>query len=155
MAGKRIGRTGDPDPATETDSPRGHRRRYAPEMINGFHTIIYSDDVDATRGFFRDVLGWPSVDAGGGWLIFRTAPSELGVHPDTSEAGDVWASVPTHQSSLMCDDIEATVSELRAKGVTVEDEITDEGFGLTTSITVPGAGTMMLYEPRHEVAYEL
>ena len=124
-------------------------------MINGFHTIIYSDDADATRAFFRDVLGWPSVDAGGGWLIFKTTPAELGVHPTAGGDGEVWGTVPTHQSSLMCDDIEATAAELRAKGVTVGDEIKDEGFGLTTSIDVPGAGSMMLYEPRHDVAYEL
>jgi len=124
-------------------------------MINGFHTIIYSDDADATRAFFRDILGWPYIDAGGGWLIFRTAPSELGVHPTSSDAGDDWGTVPTHQSSLMCDDIEAAASELRAKGVTVADEIKDEGFGLTTSFEVPGAGWMMLYEPRHDTAYDL
>ena len=124
-------------------------------MINGFHTIIYSDDADATRAFFRDVLGWPSVDAGGGWLIFKTTRAELGGHPTAGGDGEVWGTVPTHQSSLMCDDIEATAAELRAKGVTVGDEIKDEGFGLTTSIDVPGAGSMMLYEPRHDVAYEL
>ena len=124
-------------------------------MINGFHTIIYSDNADATRTFFRDVIGWPSVDAGGGWLIFKTKPSELGVHPTSSEAGEAWGTVPTHQSSLMCDDIEATIADLQAKGVTVKDEVNDEGFGLTSSIEVPGAGWMMLYQPRHDVAYDL
>lgn len=124
-------------------------------MINGFHTIIYSDDDVATRAFFRDVLGWPSIDAGDGWLIFKTRPAELGVHPTAGPAGEVYGTVPTHQSSLMCDDIEATVAELREKGVEVAEEIVDEGFGLTTMITVPGAGQMMLYEARHDLAHAL
>jgi catechol 2,3-dioxygenase-like lactoylglutathione lyase family enzyme len=124
-------------------------------MINGFHTIIYSDDEVATRAFFRDVLGWPAVDVGGGWLIFKTKPAELGVHPTAGPNDEVYGTVPTHQSSLMCDDIEATVAELRGKGVVVDDEIKDEGFGLTTMIEVPGAGQMMLYEARHQLAYEL
>jgi catechol 2,3-dioxygenase-like lactoylglutathione lyase family enzyme len=124
-------------------------------MINGFHALIYSDDAEATRVFFRDVLGWPHVDAGHGWLIFKTKPAELGVHPTGGGEGEAWGTVPTHQTSLMCDDIEATRAELRAKGVTVKDEIVDEGFGLTTSIEVPGAGWMMLYEPRHDTAYDI
>ena len=124
-------------------------------MINGFHTIIYSDDADATRAFVRDVLGWPSVDAGGGWLIFKTAPAELGVHPTSSDSGEPWGTAPAHQSSLMCDDIEATLAELREKGVTVAEAINDEGFGLTSSIEIPGAGSMMLYQPRHDTAYDL
>ncbi len=124
-------------------------------MINGFHTIIYSDDDVATRAFFQDVLGWPSIDAGGGWLIFKTKPAELGVHPTTGPDGDIWGTVPMHQSSLMCDDIEATVAELRGKGVTVADDIVDQGFGLTAMITVPGAGQMMLYQARHELAHAL
>lgn len=124
-------------------------------MINGFHTIISSDDAVATRAFFGDVLGWPSIDAGGGWLIFKTKPAELGVHPTMGEGGEQWGQVATHQSSLMCDDIEATVAELRRKDVLVADEIKDEGFGLTTMIEVPGAGQMMLYEARHELAHAL
>lgn len=124
-------------------------------MINGFHTIIYSDDEAATRAFFRDVLGWPSIDAGDGWLIFKTKPAELGVHPAIGPGGEAWGTVPTHQSSLMCDDIESTVADLRSKGVAVADEIVDEGFGLTTMITIPGAGQMMLYQARHDLAHEL
>lgn len=124
-------------------------------MINGFHTIIYSDDEAATRAFFSDVLGWPSIDAGGGWLIFKTQPAELGVHPTTGPSGEVYGTTPSHQSSLMCDDIEATVAELREQGVEVADDIIDEGFGLTTMITVPGAGQMMLYEARHDLAHAL
>ena len=124
-------------------------------MITGFHTIVYSDDADATRAFFRDILEWPSIDAGGGWLIFKTKPAEIGVHPASGPNGETYGTVPTHQSSLMCDDIEATVAELQAKGVATSGEIIDEGFGLTTMITVPGAGQMMLYQARHELAHAL
>ena len=124
-------------------------------MITGFHTIIYSDDADATRAFFRDVLHWPSIDAGGGWLIFKTKPSELGVHPTAEGPEERWAKVPFHQSSMMCDDIEATISELRAKGVAVKADVQDQGFGLVTSFEIPGAGWMMLYQPRHALAHDL
>ena len=124
-------------------------------MINGFHSIVYSDDATATRAFFGDVLGWPTLDAGHGWLIFKTPPSELGVHPTTGDAGERWATTPHHQLSLMCDDIEATMAELREKGVTVGDDVEDQGFGLVSSVEVPGAGSLMLYQPRHDLAYEL
>lgn len=124
-------------------------------MISGFHAIIYSDDAETTRAFFRDVLGWSWIDAGGGWLIFKTPPAEMGVHPTRGEEGQEWAAVPTHQCSLMCDDLKATVADLRARGVEVDSEIRDEGFGLVTSIEVPGAGSMMLYQPRHELAHAL
>jgi catechol 2,3-dioxygenase-like lactoylglutathione lyase family enzyme len=124
-------------------------------MITGFHSIIYSDDAETTRAFFRDVLHWPSLDAGGGWLIFKTPPSELGVHPTTSDTNERWATTPFHQLSLMCDDLEATIADLRSAGVTVDAEVRDEGFGLVTSIEVPGAGSLMLYQPRHELAHQL
>src|SRR5690242_14471776 len=124
-------------------------------MITGFHSIIYSDDAEVTRAFFRDVLGWPFVDAHGGWLIFKTPPSELGVHPTAGEGGEQWAEVPHHQLSLMCDDLEATIADLRAKGVEILEEIQDQGFGRVSAIAVPAAGSLMLYEPRHPLAYEL
>ncbi len=90
---------------------------------------------------FRDVLGLSSVDAGGGWLIFALPPAELAAHP-TEEGGH-------HELYLMCDDIRATVAELKAKGVEFTDEISDEGFGLMTSLRLPGGGELGLYEPRH------
>lgn len=129
-------------------------------MITGFHTIVYSDDAARTRAFFAEVLGWPSVDAGDGWLIFKTPPSELGVHPTASDSapsdpGGPPADVPFHQASLMCDDLAATVADLRRRGVAVEDEIIDQGFGLVTAIQVPGAGWMTLYQPRHPLAHQL
>jgi hypothetical protein len=124
-------------------------------MITGLHSLIYSEDPDATRAFLTDVLEWPSLDAGGGWLIFKTAPGEAGVHPTSDLDDDAPRGVPNHQLTLMCDDLESTVADLRSKGVEVRDEPQDQGWGVVTSISVPGAGWMMLYEPRHPVAYEL
>lgn len=135
--------------------PRPSGRRLA-DMITAVHTLVYADDAEAARAFFRDVLGLPHVDAGHGWLIFATGPSELGVHPTGQEpGGQTPATHPHHEISLMCDDIEATVAELTAKGVVLTREIRDGGWGLTTSLAVPGAGEMMLYQPRHPVAHEL
>ena len=117
-------------------------------MITAVHTLVYADDAERARAFFRDVLGWPHVDAGGGWLIFRTGRSELGVHPTGGDLGQ------HHAISLMCDDIGATVAELRDKGVEFTRDVRDDGFGLTAMFTVPGAGEMQLYEPRHPTAFD-
>ena len=119
-------------------------------MITAVHTLVYAEDAEAARAFFRDVLGWPHVDAGGGWLIFRTGPSELGVHP-----AEPYAGAGHHAISLMCEDLEATVADLRAKGVEFTRDISDEGFGSTIDFLVPGAGEMMLYEPHHPIAHDL
>jgi predicted enzyme related to lactoylglutathione lyase len=125
-------------------------------VITAVHTLVYADDAEAARAFFRDVIGWAHVDARGGWLIFKTGPSELGVHPTSDERdGETWSTGQHHEISLMCDDVERTVAELRAKGARFTRGITDDGFGLTTMLEVPGAGEMMLYEPRHAPAYEL
>jgi len=118
-------------------------------MITAVHTLVYADDPERARAFFRDVLRWPSVDAGGGWLIFRTGPSELGVHPTDPALGQ------HHQISLMCDDIEATVLDLRDRGVEVTQDVRDEGFGLTAVFVVPGGGEMLIYQPRHPSAFDL
>lgn len=125
-------------------------------MITAVHTLVYADDADAARAFFRDVLGWAHVDAYGGWLIFRTGPSELGVHPAREEhGGETWSSDRRHEISLMCDDIRQTVAELEQKGARFTRGISEESFGLTTSIAIPGAGEMMLYQPTHPTAYDL
>lgn len=110
-------------------------------MITGAHVTLFSADADGLRAFFRDVLGFPAVDAGGGWLIFALPPAELAAHPS---AGD-----SRHKLYLMCDDIEATVEELRGRGVKLARPISDEGFGLVTSLALPGGGELGLYEPRH------
>ena len=125
-------------------------------MINGVHTLVYADDAEAARAFFRDVLEWPYVDAHGGWLIFRTGPSELGVHPTRTEhEGQVYESSLHHEISLLCDDIEGTVADLTARGAEFSGPVSDQGFGRTAMLKVPGAGEMMLYEPRHPLAHGL
>ncbi|WP_405160036.1 VOC family protein [Nocardia sp. NBC_01499] len=116
-------------------------------MITAVHTLVYAEDAEAARGFFRDVLHWPNVDAHEGWLIFGTGPSELGVHPAEGS--------PRHEISLMCDDIEQTVAELGGRGVEFAGPIADRSFGRCIDMRVPGAGTMLLYQARHPLAYPL
>ena len=94
--------------------------------------------------FFADVLGMPSVDAGGGWPIFALPPAELAVHP-ADGAG-------YHELYLMCDDIQTTIAELEAKGVEFTGPVSEARFGLITSMRVPGGGELGLYEPRHPTA---
>ncbi|HEY0485957.1 MAG TPA: VOC family protein [Mycobacteriales bacterium] len=120
-------------------------------MITGTHAILYADDADAARAFLRDVLGLANVDAGGGWLVFRMPPAELGVHP----AADLGAPGGRHELYLMCDDLTATMADLTAKGVEFTSPVTDAGWGLLTTLRVPGAGQLGLYEPRHAVAYDV
>ncbi|MGZ4435855.1 MAG: VOC family protein [Trebonia sp.] len=125
-------------------------------MINAMHTLVYAADADAARAFFRDVIGWDHVDAHDGWLIFKTGPSELGVHPASGDIGGAtWSTSQHHEISLMCDDIEETVAELAAKGAEFTGDVTDRGFGLTAMLKIPGAGEMMLYQPTHPAAYGL
>ena len=124
-------------------------------MITAVHTLIYSDAPDATRAFLRDVLRWPNVDAHGGWLIFRSGPSELGVHPTSDERQGDWSTAPHHEISLMCDDIAETMAELSERGAVFAGPAKDQGFGLTVMMAVPGAPDMMLYQPKHPVAFSL
>jgi catechol 2,3-dioxygenase-like lactoylglutathione lyase family enzyme len=130
----------------------GATREKGAAMINGVHTLIYSPDAEATRDFVRDVLGFAHVDSGDGWLIFALPPGELGIHP-AAQTDDEFRT--THELYLMCDDIEATVAELRGKDVEFTTGISDEGWGLLTTIKVPGGGELGLYEPRHAVAKDL
>jgi catechol 2,3-dioxygenase-like lactoylglutathione lyase family enzyme len=120
-------------------------------MITALHSLVYADDPDAARAFFRDVLQLPGVDTGGGWLIFRTGPSELGVHPASWE--DVGGgSVRTPQRfdlSLICDDLAATMAELKERGAQFEGDVEEASWGSTVQLVVPGAGTMMLYQPKY------
>jgi hypothetical protein len=109
-------------------------------MITGAHAIIYSDAADEVRAFLRDSLGFASVDAGGGWLIFALPPAEVAVHPTDGEG--------RHELYLMCDDIDATMAELTAKGVEVSP-VSDQGWGRLTWLTLPGGGRLGLYQPQH------
>ena len=127
-------------------------------MITACHTLIYSDDATATREFFRDVLQLPHVEDAGtetGWLIFRTGQSELGVHPTRSEyEGRVYESPRQQAISLQCDDVEATKAELEGRGARFTSDIVDEGYGLVTTVAVPGADDLMIYQPKHELALD-
>jgi len=128
-------------------------------VLTACHTLIYSDDADATRAFLRDVLGFPDVDAGTGdhnWLIFKTGPSELGVHPTSSEhEGQTYSSPRHHAISFIVDDLESTMAELREKGAVFSSGPDDHGYGIVAMVQVPGADDVQLYQPRHETAYAL
>lgn len=110
-------------------------------MIIGAHTIVYSTNPDADRAFFRDVLKFPHVDVGHGWLIFGLPPSELAVHGTEDSGGK-------HELYLMCDDIEAFVADMRKRSVACS-EVHNAGWGLLTQITLPGGGKLGVYQPRH------
>jgi catechol 2,3-dioxygenase-like lactoylglutathione lyase family enzyme len=110
-------------------------------MITGMHAIVFSPDAVKVREFFADVLNLRSVDAGGGWLIFALPPAELAVHPAEDEG--------RHELYLMCDDIQATLAELRAKGVEVARDVTDQGWGLLAAIRLPDGSEFQIYQPRH------
>jgi catechol 2,3-dioxygenase-like lactoylglutathione lyase family enzyme len=114
-------------------------------VIAGAHTLLYADDADKARAFFRDVLELPHVDAHGGWLIFALPPGELGIHP-VQGAEHVSGRSELH---LMCHDIERTKAELEVKGVEFTEPLSEEDFGLLTRFRIPGAGEAWLYEPRH------
>jgi hypothetical protein len=117
--------------------------------ITGAHALLYTSEPEALRAVFRDVLGWAHVDAGQGWLIFALPPAELGVHPAEGPTND---SGVRHQLSFMCDDIGPTVADLRNRGIEVRGEPEDEGWGITTTMVLPGGVEVMLYEPRHPTA---
>jgi predicted enzyme related to lactoylglutathione lyase len=108
--------------------------------ITGAHVLLHSREPDALRAVMADVFGWQHLDAGGGWLIFALPPAEVAVHP---------AEAPSHQLTLMCDDLHATLADLRAKGVEVKGEPEDAGWGITSILVLPGGVEVMVYQPRH------
>src|SRR3954466_9314577 len=114
---------------------------YGQPVINGGHVIVYSADPEADRAFFMNVLAYPHVDAGGGWLIFKLPPTELAMHPaQGAEANEFY---------FMCDDIDATMKELTAKGVEFSQPITEERWGRVPRLRLPSGGELGMYEPRH------
>lgn len=117
--------------------------------IIGAHALLYTSEPEAVRAILRDVLGWKAVDSGDGWLIFALPPAELGVHP---AEGPTYESGTRHQLTLMCDDITGTVEDLRGKGLEIRGEPENEGWGITTTLVLPGDLHVMLYEPRHATA---
>ena len=112
-------------------------------MITGTHAIVFAQDAEAARGFFADVLDLHAVDAGGGWQIFALPPAELACHPTAPDDSG------RHELFLICDDVEATVADLEAKGVEFVTPISDQGFGRMTRMAVPGGGELGLYELAH------
>jgi catechol 2,3-dioxygenase-like lactoylglutathione lyase family enzyme len=115
-------------------------------MITGAHTIVYCEDAEKARAFFKDVLGFNHVDAGQGWLIFALPPAEVACHPAEGEG-----TSGTHELYLMCDDVHKTVGQLKAKGVQFTGEPQDYGWGIMARLRIPGGGEMGLYQPRHPV----
>lgn len=115
-------------------------------MINGAHVIIYSKDAEADRAFCKHVLGFDSVHAGHGWLIFALPPAEVACHP--GEEND------RHELYLMCDDLKATMAALQAKGIGCS-EVQEPPWGILTTIQLPGGGSLGLYQPKHPTAAKL
>ena len=108
-------------------------------MISGAHVILFTPAADATREFLRDALGFSSVDAGGGWLIFALPPSEVAVHP---------ADHPSHELYLICDDLAATMAKLAGAGATF-GPVNEERWGRVTVMTIPGGAQFSIYQPSH------
>jgi hypothetical protein len=109
-------------------------------MIHGAHVIVYSKDAEADRAFLRDVLQFPFVDVGHGWLIFALPPAEVAVHP--SDANNL------HELYLMCDDVHALIHTLRAKNIDCSP-VDEQLWGSITQVTLPGGGKLGIYQPKH------
>jgi hypothetical protein len=109
--------------------------------IVGTHMLLYTPQPEELRAVLRDVFGWEYVESSPGWLIFKLPPAELGVHPSEGSTA--------HQVCLMCDDIEATMSELRDKGVGFRGDPVEDSFGITTTMLLPGGVEVLLYQPTH------
>lgn len=118
-------------------------------MIKGVHTMFYSSEAESLRAFLRDKLGFSSyTDVGDGWLIFNLPEADMGVHP-IDETGQHGQPAGTHDISFYCDDIHATVRELKERGVEFTEEIADAGFGLVTHLKMPGEVLAQLYQPHY------
>ena len=109
-------------------------------MIEGVHAMFYTPQADELRAFFRDKLEMKYIDAGGGWLIFNPPAAEIGCHPGEEVKHDI---------SLYCDDIQATVADLKAKGVEFKGDIEDHGYGFSTHILAPGGVEIQLYQAKY------
>ena len=114
-------------------------------VLTGVHIVVYSKDPDADRAFFKDTLGFRSVDAGRGWLIFAVPAAEVAFHPDNENN--------KHEMFFTCDDIEVQMADLRKKHVQV-GETSEERWGTRTTISLPGGGTIGLYQPKHPVTFQ-
>lgn len=115
-------------------------------MFIGVHSLIFTKDAEAARVFFRDVLEFPWVNAGDGWLVFALPPTEVGLHPEDGDRD--------HELHLLCDDLHATVARLQAKGVKLVEPIHEEEWGIATRIEVPGDAWIGIYQPKHPLVFE-
>jgi hypothetical protein len=141
--------TGHPDKRSASGTLRREvfrRRHYSGRVINGCHVIVYSHDADADRAFLRDVLDYPHVDAGADWLIFKLPPAEIAVHPVDGPPG--------HELYMMCDNLDATMAQLAAKGIRFA-AVTEARWGRLTRLRLPSGGELGMYEPRHPRATDL
>ena len=114
-------------------------------MIRGMHAMFYSAEAAALRALLKDKLGLPATDVGDGWLIFDAPEADLGVHPTEHDGPPSGTAV----ISFYCDDIEATVADLKKKGVEFTQDVEDQGYGLVTYFNVPGSFAIQLYQPRY------
>ena len=116
-------------------------------MIGGMHTIFYSKNAEAVRAFFRDILGFPAVDAGHGWLIFAAPPAEVAVHPE-EKSGHI-------EVYLMCKDLDQTAEALKKRGVEFDGLPREQGWGRLTHLKLPDGQSLGLYEPHHPMAIRM
>jgi hypothetical protein len=125
-------------------------------MIIGAHVLIYSTDPEADRVFFRDVLEFPSIDIGRGWLIFALPPSEAAIHPSDGQFAQRHGGhdLPGALLYIMVDDLQAFVAGLAAKNVQCT-EINTEAWGIKTTIRMPSGGEIGVYQPTHPTALKL
>ena len=117
--------------------------------IIGTHALLYSSEPDELRRVLRDAFGFSHIDSGGGWLIFALPPAELGVHPTEGDADE---PPVRHQLTFMCDDLETTAQDLRAKGVVIEGTPEDAPWGRHLTLVLPGGVEVLLYQPKHQTA---
>lgn len=122
-------------------------------MFFGTHLLLMSRDAEADRAFVRDVLGIAAVDAGEGWLIFRMPPAEMGIHPGDTAIQHAGEDLAAGLVYLMCRDLRATMAELARKSVEC-GAVHEAGWGVVTSIPLPGGSRLGLYEPLHALAIE-
>jgi hypothetical protein len=115
--------------------------------IVGAHMLLYTAEAEAVRNVLRDVFEWDYVEDHPGWLIFALPPAEVGVHPSEGST--------QHQICLMCDDLDQTMADLRAKGIDFRGGTQEESFGITTTMLLPGGVEFLLYEPRHKSPLDL
>jgi len=114
-------------------------------MISGAHVVVYSKNAEADRTFFRDILGFKSVDAGHGWLIFALPPTEAAFHPSDND---------THELYFLCDDLKTEMAALAKKGVKCS-KVEEARWGSITKMRLPGGGHVGLYQPKHPTALSL